>query len=104
MLSERLIAYALDGSTDATTQMRSWLRVGHGVPTGELERAINADSLRHRENLGAGNALRRYSRSTPLSDSTNAWDSLAECHAALGDAEIAKALYAKAKTLAKPSP
>jgi len=36
-------------------------------------------------------------------DSANVWDSLAECHAALGDAETAKALYAKAKALAKPS-
>lgn len=105
VLSERLIAYALDDSTDATTQMRSWLRVGHGVLTGELERAINADGYAIREGLGAGNALRVFALNTALyPDSTNAWDSLAECHAALGDAEIAKALYAKAKTLAKPSP
>lgn len=36
-------------------------------------------------------------------DSANAWDSLAECHAALGQKETAERLYAKSKTLAKPS-
>ncbi len=66
VLSERLIAYALDDSTDATTQMRSWLRVGHGVPTGELERAINADGYAIRESLGAGNALRVFALNTTL--------------------------------------
>ncbi|MGE8229478.1 serine hydrolase domain-containing protein [Stenotrophomonas hibiscicola] len=105
VLSERLIGYALDDSTDATPRMRSWLRDSNGVPTDELERAINADGYAIRENLDARKALRVLALNTVLyPDSTNAWDSLAECHAALGDAEIAKALYAKAKKLAKPSP
>jgi CubicO group peptidase (beta-lactamase class C family) len=105
VLSERLIAYALDDGTDAKAQMRNWLRDSNGVPTGELERAINADGYAIRESLGAGKALRVFALNTALyPHSTNAWDSLAECHAALGDAETAKALYAKAKALAKPSP
>ncbi|WP_312661004.1 serine hydrolase domain-containing protein [Stenotrophomonas geniculata] len=105
VLSERLIAYALDDSTDAKTQMRSWLRDSNGVPTGELERAINADGYAIRESLGARRALKVFMLNTELyPDSANAWDSLAECHAALGEAETAKALYAKAKALAKPSP
>lgn len=55
--------------------------------------------------LGASKALKVFALNAELyPDSANAWDSLAECHAALGDAEIAKALYAKAKALAKPSP
>lgn len=105
VLSERLIGYALDDSTDAKPQMRSWLRDSNGVPTGELERAINADGYAIRESLGASKALKVFALNAELyPDSANAWDSLAECYAALGDAEIAKALYAKAKALAKPSP
>ncbi len=105
VLSERLIGYALDDSTDAKPQMRSWLHDSNGVPTGELERAINADGYAIRESLGASKALKVFALNAELyPDSANAWDSLAECHAALGDAEIAKALYAKAKALAKPSP
>lgn len=105
VLSERLIGYALDDSTDAKPQMRSWLRDSNGVPTGELERAINADGYAIRESLGAGKALKVFTLNTELyPQSANVWDSLAECHAALGEAETAKALYAKAKALAKPSP
>ncbi|PWQ87860.1 serine hydrolase [Stenotrophomonas maltophilia] len=105
VLSERLIAYALDDSTDAKTQMRSWLRDSNGVPTGELERAINADGYAIRESLGARRALKVFMLNTELyPDSANAWDSLAECHAALGEREAADRLYAKAKALAKPSP
>lgn len=105
VLSERLIAYAVDDSTDAKPRMRSWLRVSNGVPTDELERAINADGYAIRESLGASKALKVFALNAELyPDSANAWDSLAEFHAALGDAEIAKALYAKAKALAKPSP
>lgn len=105
VLSERLIGYALDDSTDAKPQMRSWLRDSNGVPTGELERAINADSYAIRESLGAGKALKVFTLNTELyPDSANAWDSLAECHAALGEREAADRLYAKAKALAKPSP
>jgi len=105
VLSERLIGYALDDSTDAKPQMRSWLRDSNGVPTGELERAINADGYAIRESLGAGKALKVFTLNTELyPDSANAWDSLAECHAALGEREAADRLYAKAKALAKPSP
>lgn len=105
VLLERLIAYALDDSADAKPQMRSWLRDSNGVPTGELERAINADGYAIRESLGAGKALKVFTLNTELyPDSANAWDSLAECHAALGEREAADRLYAKAKALAKPSP
>ncbi|HEL4110416.1 TPA: beta-lactamase family protein [Stenotrophomonas maltophilia] len=105
VLSERLIGYALDDSTDAKPQMRSWLRDSNGVPTGELERAINANGYAIRESLGAGIALKVFAINTELyPDSANAWDSLAECHAALGEKEIAERLYAKSKALAKPSP
>lgn len=105
VLSERLAAYALDDSTDATPRMRSWLRDSNGIPTGELERAINADGYAIRESLGARRALKVFMLNTELyPDSANAWDSLAECHAALGEREAADRLYAKAKALAKPSP
>ncbi|HEL4239535.1 TPA: beta-lactamase family protein [Stenotrophomonas maltophilia] len=104
VLSERLIGYALDDSADAKPLMHSWLRDSNGVPTGELERAINADGYAIRESLGARKALKVFALNAELyPDSANAWDSLAECHAALGDADIAKALYAKAKALATPS-
>lgn len=105
MLSERLIGYALDESTDATQAMRSWLRDSNGVPTGELERAINADGYAIRESLGARKALKVFALNSKLyPESANAWDSLAECHAALGEKETADRLYAKSKALAKPSP
>lgn len=102
VLSERLIGYALDDGTDAKPLLRSWLRDSNGVPTGELERAINAGGYAIRESLGAHRALKVFALNTELyPDSANAWDSLAECHAALGDAETAKALYATSKALAK---
>ncbi|MEN5273139.1 serine hydrolase domain-containing protein [Stenotrophomonas lactitubi] len=105
VLSERLIGYALDESTDATQAMRSWLRDSNGVPTGELERAINADGYAIRESLGARKALKVFTLNTELyPGSANAWDSLAECHAALGEKETADRLYAQSKALAKPSP
>ncbi|CAM4186502.1 serine hydrolase [Stenotrophomonas lactitubi] len=105
VLSERLIGYALDESTDATQAMRSWLRDSNGVPTGELERAINADGYAIRERLGARKALKVFTLNTELyPGSANAWDSLAECHAALGEKETADRLYAQSKALAKPSP
>lgn len=105
VLSERLIGYALDESADATQAMRSWLRDSDGVPTGERERAINADGYAIRESLGARKALKVFTLNTELyPGSANAWDSLAECHAALGEKETADRLYAKSKALAKPSP
>ncbi|WP_164135846.1 serine hydrolase domain-containing protein [Stenotrophomonas maltophilia] len=104
VLSERLIAYARDDDAGAAPALRAWLRDGSGIATDELERAINADGYAIRESLGARRALKVFTLNTELyPDSANAWDSLAECHAALGDAETAKALYAKAKALAKPS-
>ena len=85
--------------------MRSWLRDSNGVPTGELERAINGDGYAIRESLGARKALKVFALNTELyPQSANTWDSLAECHAALGEREAADRLYAKAKKLAKPSP
>ncbi|HED4874427.1 TPA: beta-lactamase family protein [Stenotrophomonas maltophilia] len=105
VLSERLIGYALDESTDAAQAVRSWLRDSDGVPTGELERAINADGYAIRESLGARKALKVFTLNTELyPESANAWDSLAECHAALGEKETADRLYAQSKALAKPSP
>ncbi|MET0549541.1 MAG: serine hydrolase domain-containing protein [Xanthomonas sp.] len=105
LLSERMVAYALDDDAGATDAIRTWLRDGNGVPASEQERAINASGYAIRESLGAGRALKVFTLNTVLfPDSANAWDSLAECHAALGDAEIAKALYAKSKALSKPAP
>ncbi|WP_420009706.1 serine hydrolase domain-containing protein [Xanthomonas sacchari] len=105
LLSERLIAYALDDGAGATDAIRAWLRDGNRVPASELERAINGSGYAIRESLGAGRALKVFTLNTALfPDSANVWDSLAECRAALGDAEIAKALYAKSKALSKPAP
>ncbi len=104
-LSERLIAYALDDDAGGAQAIHSWLRDDNRVTGSELERAINASGYAIRESLGASKALKVFALNAELyPDSANAWDSLAECHAALGDADIAKALYAKAKALAKPSP
>ncbi|MDA5337132.1 beta-lactamase family protein [Stenotrophomonas maltophilia] len=104
VLSERLIAYALDDDAAATQAMRAWLRDYSGVTGDGLERAINAGGYAIRESLGAGRALKVFTLNTELyPDSANAWDSLAECHAALGQKETAERLYAKSKTLAKPS-
>ncbi|HDS1138151.1 TPA: class A beta-lactamase-related serine hydrolase [Stenotrophomonas maltophilia] len=104
VLSERLIAYALDDSVDADQQMHRWLRDSNGVPSDELERAINAGGYAIRESLGARKALKVFTLNTALyPESANVWDSLAECHAALGEKEIAERLYAKSKALAHPS-
>ncbi len=105
VLSERLIAYALDDDAGAAPALRAWLRDSSSIATDELERAINADGYAIRESLGARSALKVFAINTELyPDSANAWDSLAECHAALGEKEIAERLYAKSKALAKPSP
>lgn len=104
VLSERLIAYALDDDAAAAQAMRAWLRDDSGVTGDGLERAINAGGYAIRESLGAGRALKVFTLNTELyPDSANAWDSLAECHAALGEKETAERLYAKSRTLAKPS-
>ena len=105
VLSERLIAYALDDSAGAAEAVHRWLRDSNKVAASELERAINADGYAIRESLGARKAVKVFALNTELyPDSANAWDSLAECHAALGEKEAADRLYAKAKALAKPSP
>lgn len=105
VLSERLVAYALDDDAGAAQAIRSWLRDNNRVTGSELERAINASGYAIRQSLGARRALKVFALNTELyPDSANVWDSLAECHAALGEREAADRLYAKAKALAKPSP
>lgn len=103
VLSERLIAYALDDDAGAAPALRTWLRDSSGIATDELERAINADGYAIRESLGARRALKVFALNAELyPDSANVWDSLAECHAALGERKTAERLYAKSKALAKP--
>jgi len=81
--------------------MRDWLQKNNRITGSERERAINASGYAIRENPGAGKALKVFALNTELyPDSANAGDSLTECHAALGDAETAKASYAKSKELA----
>ncbi|WP_303635959.1 serine hydrolase domain-containing protein [Stenotrophomonas tuberculopleuritidis] len=103
VLSERLIAYALDDDAGAAQAMRAWLRDDTRITGNERERAINASGYAIRESLGARKALKVFTLNTELyPESANTWDSLAECHAALGEKETADRLYAKAKALAKP--
>lgn len=104
-LSERLIAHALSSDSGSEGTLRAWLRESSGIPSNELERAINATGYAIRNNLGDRPALKVFTLNTALyPTSPNAWDSLAECHAALGEKETADRLYAKSKALAKPSP
>ncbi|WP_414540507.1 serine hydrolase domain-containing protein [Stenotrophomonas forensis] len=104
VLSERLIAYALDDDAGAAQAMRAWLRDDTRMTGNELERAINAGGYAIRESLGARKALKVFTLNTELyPDSANTWDSLAECHAALGEKETSDQLYAKAKAMAKPA-
>ncbi|GAB3051009.1 hypothetical protein GCM10027214_11920 [Stenotrophomonas tumulicola] len=101
LLSERLIAHALAEGSAGEDAMQAWLRDGSGIPAAELERAINATGYAIRENLGARVALKVFTLNTTLyPGSANAWDSLAECHAALGDTATAEAMYAKSRALA----
>lgn len=101
-LSERLIAYALSSDSGSEGTLRAWLRESSGIPSNELERAINATGYAIRNNLGDRPALKVFTLNTALyPTSPNAWDSLAECHAALGEKEIAEVLYKKSKRLAK---
>ncbi|MDV3514721.1 serine hydrolase domain-containing protein [Stenotrophomonas sp. C1657] len=101
-LSERLIGYALTGDSSSESTLRAWLRERSGIPSNELERAINATGYAIRNNLGDRPALKVFALNTALyPTSANAWDSLAECHAALGNAEMAKTLYVKSKALVK---
>lgn len=101
-LSERLIGYALGDDSDSESTVRAWLRESSGIPSNELERAINATGYAIRNDLGDRPALKVFTLNTALyPTSANAWDSLAECHAALGERETAEALYMKSKRLAK---
>lgn len=104
VLPERLIACASDETADAARAMRDWLQYNNRITDSERERAINASGYAIRESLGAAKALKVFSLNTELHpDSANAWDSLAERHAALGHAEIAKAMYEKASQIAEQS-
>lgn len=101
-LSESLVHYALQtpAAGDAQAQARS-IRAKVALGDAELERAINTAGYSVRENLGIDPALRVFELSTVLfPQSSNAWDSLAEAHAAKGDKDRAKALYDKAQELA----
>ncbi|MCO7468553.1 beta-lactamase family protein [Stenotrophomonas maltophilia] len=101
-LAERLIGYALGCDSGSEVTLRAWLRESGGIPSNELERAINATGYAIRNNLGDRPALKVFTLNTALyPTSANAWDSLAECHAALGEREIAEALYMRSKRLAK---
>jgi len=101
-LSERLTGYALTGDSSSESSLRAWLSENSGIASNELERAINATGYAIRNNLGNRPALKVFALNTTLyPTSANAWDSLAECHAALGNAEMAKTLYAKSKALVK---
>lgn len=105
VLSERLIGYALDSNAGAETALRAWLRDDSGIPDDERERVINATGYAIRENLGARPALKVFTLNSALyPDSANVWDSLADCHAALGDKEIAETLYARSRAMGKPAP
>lgn len=103
-LSEALITYALEPQTAArTTALKQWLtNTGRGdQPT--LEQDINRVGYAVAENLGHATALHLFAlNATLFPRSANAWDSLAETYAALGDAKQAERLYAKSKALAAP--
>lgn len=105
-LSDRLVGYALQTPRrgDANALVRS-IRAG-AVPAGAaLERVVDNTGYVVRENFGVAFALRVFALNTVLfPDSANAWDSLAEAHAANGDQEKAKALYEKARRLAAQRP
>ncbi|MCD9032967.1 serine hydrolase [Luteimonas sp. Y-2-2-4F] len=101
-LSETLMGYALQSSADgdAHAQARS-IRAGSPLDDAEFERTVNATGYAIRDNLGIEPALRVFALNTELFPaSANAWDSLAEAHAAKGDDEKAKVLYEKARRLA----
>ncbi len=101
-LSERMYTHSLADEGSDDTALKTWLRDGSGIPAKELERELNNAGYAIRENLGDRPALRVFTLNTQLHpQSANAWDSLAECHAALGDADTAAALYAKSRQLAE---
>lgn len=105
-LSEAMVRYALQPQAkgDAQAQAKA-IRAGSTLDDATLERTINNAGYTIRENLGLDPALRVFALNTVLfPDSANAWDSLAEAHAARGDAEEAKALYGKARALLRDAP
>lgn len=104
-LSETLVGYALQtpAEGDADARAKS-IRASTTLGGSELESAVNNTGYAIRENLGIDPALRVFKLNTVLfPDSANAWDSLAETHAAKGDTEMAKALYDKAHRLSARS-
>lgn len=103
-LSERLITYALEPQTVArTTALNQWLITTGRGDQPMLEQDINRVGYAVAENLGHATALPLFAfNATLFPRSANAWDSLAETYAALGDAKQAERLYAKSKALAAP--
>ena len=101
-LSERLITYALEPQTVArTTALNQWLITTGRGDQPMLEQDINRVGYAVAENLGHATALPLFAfNATLFPRSANAWDSLAETYAALGDAKQAERLYAKSKALA----
>lgn len=101
-LSERLITYALEPQTAArTTALKQWLITTGRGDQPMLEQDINRVGYAVAENLGHATAVHIFTLNTTLFPrSANAWDSLAETYAALGDAKQAERLYAKSKALA----
>ncbi|MCW6027181.1 beta-lactamase family protein [Stenotrophomonas sp. SRS1] len=101
-LSETLITYALEPQTAArTTALRQWLITTGRGDQPMLEQDINRVGYAVAENLGHATALPLFAfNATLFPRSANAWDSLAETYAALGDAKQAERLYAKSKALA----
>jgi len=101
-LSERLITYALEPQTAArTTALKQWLITTGRGDQPMLEQDINRVGYAVAENLGHATALPLFAfNATLFPRSANAWDSLAETYAALGDAKQAERLYAKSNALA----
>jgi D-alanyl-D-alanine carboxypeptidase len=103
-LTETLRGYALQAPADGdAAAMAKSLRARGTLADAELERVVNNAGYGIRENLGHVPALRVFELNTVLfPQSANAWDSLAETHAANGDDATAQALYAKSRQLARP--
>ena len=104
-LSETLVAYALQAPFEGDAQAQARTVRAHSVlDATELERVVNSTGYAVRENLGVDAALRVFELNTVLFPaSANVWDSLAEAHAAKGDADKASALRDKARQLAVPA-
>lgn len=102
-LSETLVAYALRPSVEGDMQAQAQsIRASSVLGDLELERVVNNIGYSVRENLGVEPALRVFELNVLLfPDSANAWDSLAETHAAKGDKDQAKVLYDKARRISE---